>query len=342
MVVLTFLVVLGIILYFVAGVILGRREEREKAEEAVREEREKAKEAVRKHLEEDQAKSRMAQLKALVEEVANSDDKAAFERLLEFLITEDRDELRVAALEALGEQCKSGHDPAFNALLGLLQTEHADLSALVATKLGELRDPRAIDPLLRELWNPNKATHYMTEALAQMIEPGDERVVEMLCNTKASAGQIRTLSRFLKPGDERVAQVLWDDITDFYRREDRPVESLTIWEDLLIPFGDARAVASLVATAREWIGIDSSDWGTDSGSPCYGWNIPEVVEALEQILKRDARNVSLEALRSVLELDDFTIYVEQEGRRDHLRELISCGTIHRLAREELQRRGLEP
>lgn|GEM_PF-6085517 len=115
MVVLTFLVVLGIILYFVAGAILLRREEREKAEE-------QAREAARKQLEEDQAKSRMAQLKALVEEVAGSDDKAAFERLLEFLITEDRDESRVAAVEALGEQCKSGHDPAFNALLGLLQT----------------------------------------------------------------------------------------------------------------------------------------------------------------------------------------------------------------------------
>jgi len=123
------------------------------------------------------------------------------------------------------------------------------------------------------------------------------------------------------------------------------VESLTIWEDLLIPFGDARAVASLVATARRWIGIDSSDWGKDYDDAPYGYDIPEVVEALEQILKRDARNVSLEALRSVLELDDLTLqsmpYVEQDSHRD-LREPISCGTIHRLAREELQQRGLEP
>jgi|GEM_PF-3820611 len=186
----------------------------------------------------------------------------------------------------------------------------------------------------------------MSDALAQMIEPGDERVVQMLCSTKANATQIRTLRRFLKPGDERVVQVLWDNITDFYRREGAPPKSLAGWDlNLLIPFGDARAVALLVATARRWIGIDSSDWGTDYDDVPYGYDIPEAVETLEQILKRDARNVSREALLSVLELDDLTMqsqpYVEQDSHRDR-REPISCGTIHCLAREELQRRGLEP
>lgn len=316
-----FFVVICFALVVIFLILADRRMKRRAQQEQARAEESK-------QLEGEKASSRMSQVQALVEELAGSGDQEVFARLLEFLRSENKDELRVAAVEAMSEQFKKGQAPAFNALLELLQhpdpNQYIDdreeefrlrrLAALAAGKLGEIGDKRAIEPLLRQLLAYETGSYLYkqtAEALEQMIEPGDDRAFRLLSESV----------------------------------EDGPEKHLSLSQvDALGRFGDARAAASLVAHARQRSGEECHQEFREDGVPCFTCGSSAAVGALEKILERDTANVSDEALRSVLHLDGLTTqthpYSAHDSYRD-LREPISCATIHRLAREELQRRGVE-
>jgi hypothetical protein len=303
----------------------------------------------------------MAQFEALVEELARGDDKTTFGRLLELLLSEDkdvnpapapgpypvsvfdvprpigRDELCVGIVDVLAERLKRGDEPAFHALLDLLESSpieghddygHADekrkeeirrrLILLAVKKLGAIGDPRAVEPLLGRLLVYNQFTQVYGEAM-------------------------QVLEQMIKPGDERAFRVLWgpgaaDPNVD---EPDEIVSNSRV--KALGRFGDARAVGSLVARARTWSGEECSKV-FEEGIPCYSCASSAAVSALEQILERDAARCSEKALRRALELDGLTSQTNPHSEHDSYRDRrdpIYCGTIHRLAREELERRGLQ-
>ena len=197
------LCVLGVLAVII--VLIVRRMKRRIRKERVQEEE-------RLRLEREQARSRMAEFEELIERVARDGVRSVLESLLEILLSENRDQLCVATVEAMGERYKSGQAPAFDVLLDLLKgapglcvrqrmrvTEivngqifdrvdaeelregaiRSRLAQLAAKKLGEIRDPLAVEPLLRELLEHAQEPLYvdMVWALGQMINPGDERAM---------------------------------------------------------------------------------------------------------------------------------------------------------------------
>jgi hypothetical protein len=307
--------------------------------------RDYAKEEERMRLEGEQARSRMAEFEDLIEKVARDGVRSVLARLLEILFSENRDELCVAAVEAIGERYKRGEAPAFDVLLDLLKgapglcvrqrmsvTEivngqifdrvdaeelregaiRSRLALLAAKKLGEIRDPLAVEPLLRELLKhgPEEPLYVdMVWALYQMIKPGDERAMQVLLGPIA-------------PGEAEI----------------EPDELLSLAQlPALGLFGSARAVLSLVATARHWSGEKCQRRMRADGGSFYTCTCANAVQALENILERDAANASEKALRSVLELHDLTSQSHPDSAQDtyqDLRQPIDCATI--------QRRHLEP
>lgn len=303
-------------------------------------------------LEREEARRKMAEFEELIEEVARDGVRSVLESLLEILLSENKDELCVATVEAIGERYKNGQAPAFDVLLDLLKgapglcirqrmrvteivngqifdrvdTEElregairSRLALLAAKKLGEIRDPLAVEPLLRELLEhgPEEPLYVdMVWALYQMIKPGDERAMQVLLGP-------------ITPGEV----------------EDEPDELLSLAQlPALGLFGGARAVPSLVATARHWSGEKCHRRMRADGGSFYTCTCANAVQALESILERDAANASEKALRSVLELRDLTSQSHPDSAQDtyqDLLEAVDCATIHRLARQELQRRGLE-
>lgn len=247
--------------------------------------------------------------------------------LSEILLIEDRDELFPGVVEAIAAYLKRGHARAFNALTNLLEpfpvkpdlyfardderlkeAIRLRLAELAAAKLGELGDPRAIEPLLARL----------------IVQPEHSQLHKQAAEA---------LERMVKPGDKHAAEVLWESITD--------QALINSQVTALGRFGDARAVESLVAHARHWSGEECTKEFVD-GVPSYTCGSSAAVDALEKILERDAAHASDEALRSALELDGLTSQTQPDSVHDTYREQrdpISCATIHRLAREELQRRG---
>ena len=315
--------------------------------------RDYAKEEERMRLEGEQARSRMAEFEELIEKVARDGVRSVLGRLLEILFSENKDELCVATVEAIGERYKSGQAPAFDVLLDLLkgapglcirqrmrlteivngqifdrvdadeqreETIRSRLASLATNKLGEIRDPLAVEPLLRELLEhgPEEPLYVdMVWALGQMINPGDERAMQVLMGPIA-------------PGEV----------------ENQPDELLSLAQlPALGVFGGARAVPSLIATARQWSGEKCHRRMRADGGSFYTCTCANAVQALESILERDAANASEKALRSVLELHDLTSQSHPDSAQDTSQDMqrpIDLDTIHRLARQELQRRGLEP
>jgi hypothetical protein len=313
--------------------------------------RDYAKEEERMRLEGEQARSRMAEFEELIESVARDGVRSVLESLLEILLSENRDELCVAAVEAIGERYKSGQAPAFDVLLDLLKgapglcirqrmrvTEidngqifdrvdaeelreeaiRSRLASLATKKLGEIRDQRAVEPLLQQLLEHGTGEELYIRvvwALYQMIKAGDDRAIQVL------SGPIPPGAVENEPGQ----------LLSFSQ-----VQALGL-------FGDARTVESFVATARRWSGEACNRERRADGVPLYAssW---DAVKALENILERDAANASEKALRSVLELHDLTSQSHPDSAQDtyqDMLEAVDCATIHRLARQELQRRGLE-
>lgn len=333
--------------------------------------REQAEEEKRMQLEKEQARARMVQFELLIMRLNSSDfyssgfnrdlkflqsdnkdesDVAAaearvlafklgrrsgqaFEHLMdglsEILLIEDRDELFPGVVEAIAERFKRGDARAFNALTSLLEpfpvkpdlyfarddekpkeAIRLRLAELAAAKLGEIGDPRAIEALTGQL----------------VVQPWYSELHKQAAEA---------LERMIKPGDKHAAEELWKSVTG--------QALINSQVTALGRFGDARAVESLVAHARHWSGEEcDKEW--NDGVPCYTCGSSAAVDALEKILERDAANASDEALRSALELDGLTSQTHPNSEHDSYRDRrdpISCATIHRLAREELERRGLE-
>jgi hypothetical protein len=294
----------------------------------------------------------MAEFEELIELVARDGVRSVLESLLEILLSENKDELCVGTVEAMGERYKSGQAPAFDVLLDLLrgtpglcirqrmrvkeivngqvfdrvdteeQREEAirrRLALLAARKLGEIRDPRAIEPLLKQVLMHDIRAELYVEALKALLQ-------------------------MINPGDERALDILWKPVATRPAENGEKLLSLSEVPALGL-LGDAQAVESLVATARRWSGQECTRRIREDGVPFYTCASSNAVKALEDILERDAANASEKALRSVLELHDLTSQSHPDSAQDTYQDLqqpIDCGTIHRLARQELERRGLEP
>lgn len=89
-----------------------------------------------------------------------------------------------------------GGDQAIRALIGAVQNDYEDLivRARAAMMLGNLRDPRAVDPLIRALEAPGYQTPLQAaEALGKI---GDRRAIPFL-RTLAESGTDKTRSAAL-------------------------------------------------------------------------------------------------------------------------------------------------
>lgn len=233
------------------------------------------------------------------------------------VLLEDTDpKARRAAASALVEQAQTGSTDAAAAvdalLLGLDAPEIAT-SAPAAEALGVVGDARAIEPMVRRLLKcaPGSALHIqIASALANLVAPGDPRVVHLL--------------RLPANGDPAAARLTLPLVA-------------AVGE-----FGCADVLEALIAFAHHRSG-DDDEVSFEDGHPSYFSASLLAIQALERILERDAEHASTEALRAVLGLQGLTYQAYPHSEHDRYREIqneIDCSKVHRLARQELTRRGL--
>lgn len=115
----------------------------------------------------------------VIEILGNIGDERAVTPLVSVLDENDR-ELREKAVRALGEiTVSTGSEPGINALLRGLEDEDEWVRRTAAEYLGQIKDERAVDPLISHL-ESDEAELVRSQAAMSLGWIGDERAVEPL------------------------------------------------------------------------------------------------------------------------------------------------------------------
>ncbi len=238
-------------------------------------------------------------------------------RQLKKQLTSDNSETRIQAAQKLGEIKDSR---AVEPLIAALKDRRVQEAAIVA--LGKIGDARALEPLIAALKDIYSDVRWWAAYALGKI--GDARAVEsLIAALKDSDSDVGAAEALGKIGDTRAVEPLMSVLEDGngeWRSRARVDAARALGE-----IGDARAVGPLIQSVSD------------------KWVSEFAVESLKKLLERYASEVSEDDLHATISLSDVVEYSYSTAGacQTIVSEKVSCSLVRQLARQELIRRGLE-
>jgi HEAT repeat protein len=122
--------------------------------------------------------------------------------------TEESESLRNAAARTLGSV---GNEKDTDLLIRMLDDENLDIAIWSAASLGEIGDPKAVEPLMEIVVDTNISVDFRKYAIISLGEIGDERAIELLIYTLKNGEQSlasAAATSLGETGDERAIKPL--------------------------------------------------------------------------------------------------------------------------------------